>query len=165
VRNSITFGELVKSLAQRLGLDEEMIRTEFKRFKRKERGFLSRPEFLKMEESFKELYKEVQECNQEQLYFDAFKNLVGKIEAVTKEIEEAEFFLEYEVLVKEMSEKIRQIKKIINERDNVARLVEKADEMLGLVEKADERCNQLKSEKEDFMMEIGYCPMCERAFE
>jgi DNA primase len=50
VRNSITFGELVKSLAQRLGLDEEMIRTEFKRFKRKERGFLSRPEFLKMED-------------------------------------------------------------------------------------------------------------------
>lgn len=50
VRNSITFGELVRSLSQRLDLDEEAIRTEFKRFKRKERGFLSRPEFLKMED-------------------------------------------------------------------------------------------------------------------
>ncbi|MFQ6065888.1 MAG: DNA primase [bacterium] len=50
VRNSITFGELVRSLSERLDLDEEMIRAEFKRFKRKERGFLSRPEFLKMED-------------------------------------------------------------------------------------------------------------------
>ncbi|MFQ5834624.1 MAG: DNA primase [bacterium] len=50
VRNSITYGELLRSLSQRLDLDEEMIRTEFKRFKRKERGFLSRPEFLKMED-------------------------------------------------------------------------------------------------------------------
>jgi len=50
VRNLITFGELVRSLSQRLDLDEEMIRTEFKRFKRKERGFLSRPEFLKIED-------------------------------------------------------------------------------------------------------------------
>jgi len=41
---------LIRSLSQRLDLDEEMIRTEFKRFKRKERGFLSRPEFLKMED-------------------------------------------------------------------------------------------------------------------
>jgi len=48
VSNSITLGELIRSLSQRLDLDEEMIRTEFKRFKRKERGFLSRPEFLKM---------------------------------------------------------------------------------------------------------------------
>lgn len=50
VSNSITLGELIRSLSQRLDLDEEMIRTEFKRFKRKERGFLSRPEFLKMED-------------------------------------------------------------------------------------------------------------------
>jgi len=50
VRNLITLGELVRSLSQRLDLDEEMIRTEFKRFKRKERGFLSRPEFLKIED-------------------------------------------------------------------------------------------------------------------
>jgi len=50
VSNSITLGELIRSLSQRLDLDEEMIRTEFKRFKRKERSFLSRPEFLKTED-------------------------------------------------------------------------------------------------------------------
>ena len=50
VSNSITLAELIRTLSQRLDLDEEMIRAEFKRFKRKERGFLSRPEFLKMED-------------------------------------------------------------------------------------------------------------------
>jgi DNA primase len=50
VSNSITLAELIRTLSQRLDLDEEMIRTEFKKFKRRERGFLSRPEFLKMED-------------------------------------------------------------------------------------------------------------------
>jgi len=75
VRNLITLGELVRSLSQRLDLDEEMIRTEFKRFKRKERGFLSRPEFLKTEDG-----QEKRERMLLQLMFDD--------EAVVKLVEE-----------------------------------------------------------------------------